>query len=411
LAVQNKTILIFSYRLGLSDGVGGRRWMIFGKYLLEKGWDVHFISCQKEVPEEIRQYEKRIHYLPSNYPRILNSVPRNLAGRLLYKLAIVRLRLLVRGTIYDPGKRMKKKFIALADALLQNKKSAVMIVSGAPFSFLHHALQLKRKNSDLKLVADYRDGWSTGVGYGIPQLDKDNLNFERDLELEVLEKADAVTVASRDLAKDLLAMVSRQIEIIYNPVSDAYPLAPAGATPDLNKIVIVLAGSINQGTDGYWINFFENISKFRKNDLGDPVVYIIGNQNTKPEEYVTQKKIQGIHFIPRLTQPELNKFMQRADFYLMFKRDGFEDSFPTKFFEYVKGRKPILCYTRPGEVSAEIEGNSLGVVFSQNTEFDVFLDSIKQFSASGSKYNSEYEPVEFATKTNGKKIEVLLEKL
>ena len=68
---------------------------------------------------------------------------------------------------------------------------------------------------------------------------------------------------------------------------------------------------------------------------------------------------------------------------LLFKMDVFPNTFPTKFFDYLRVRKPIIAFTKKGIFSDEIESNNIGIIFNENTnvdELDNFLDSYGNIS-------------------------------
>ena len=63
--------------------------------------------------------------------------------------------------------------------------------------------------------------------------------------------------------------------------------------------------------------------------------------------------------------------------------DEFPNSFPTKFFDYLRVKKPIIAFTKKGIFSDEIESNNIGIIFNENTninELDNFLGSYGNIS-------------------------------
>ena len=77
---------------------------------------------------------------------------------------------------------------------------------------------------------------------------------------------------------------------------------------------------------------------------------------------------ESIVFIDRVPEKEIQKIIVDTDFLLMFKHDSFPNSFPSKFFDYIRSKKPIIAYTIHGEVSKEIVRNNIGVVITEKTE-------------------------------------------
>ena len=75
--------------------------------------------------------------------------------------------------------------------------------------------------------------------------------------------------------------------------------------------------------------------------------------------------------------------IQQSDLVVLFKMDSFPNTFPTKFFDYINLRKPIIAFSSPGTFSEEIEKNNIGIVLNDTSsliEFDNFLDCYSEIS-------------------------------
>ena len=59
--------------------------------------------------------------------------------------------------------------------------------------------------------------------------------------------------------------------------------------------------------------------------------------------------------------------------------DAFPNSFPTKFFDYIRAQKPIMAFTKKGIFSEEIENNKIGQIFNEKSNIDEFDDFLSSF--------------------------------
>ena len=95
---------------------------------------------------------------------------------------------------------------------------------------------------------------------------------------------------------------------------------------------------------------------------------------------------------------ELTDLMSASDCFLLFKHDDYPNSFPTKFFEYISFRKPLICYSALGEVTNEISENDLGVNLNDKSTVEdliVFFNKMKQ-----NKFNTNYNYNKFSITYN-----------
>ena len=75
--MKSGSILILSGKLGTKHGVGGRRWALFGRSMLESGLNVHLITAQQDIPEEFSDFRDHVHRFKTVYPSILQNGPSN----------------------------------------------------------------------------------------------------------------------------------------------------------------------------------------------------------------------------------------------------------------------------------------------------------------------------------------------
>ena len=381
--MKNKKVLIVSYKLGTDSGVGGRRWLHYGLELLRRGYNIYFLTYESNIPQELLSYKDNVFFIKNNYPKVLKTSPIFFFQKLLYRYWVIKLGLINKGIVYDETVRTKKKFLGKALEIINKKEISHLIVTGAPFSLLHFGSILKEKFPTIKFISDYRDSWTQGIGYGIKQLSYIKFQHELELEKKVLRSSDIVIAASNDI-EQALKKIEPAVKIVVLPnfvnidqYNNLNVISPIGKPSD--TIVITHIGSVNNDTSRYWIHFLTNVDQLIKKNNLKIFCQFIGGENKVIREYVSSNKLNFVSFFSNMSSERLPAFMVDSDYFIFFKNDAFPHSFPTKFFDYVFFRKPLLCYSIKGEVTNEIENNKIGIIFNEKTSFDEFKKVLTNF--------------------------------
>lgn len=392
--MKNHKLLIVSYKLGTKSGVGGRRWLNYGLELLRKGHEVYFLTYESNVPEELIEYKDRVFLIEGNYPVVLRTSPKTFLNKLRYRYWLLHLNHVNKGIVFDETVRTKNKFLEIASILINNKNISHLIITAAPFSLLHFGALLKEKFPMIKFISDYRDSWTEGIGYGIKQLSKEKFQYELACEKKVLKNSDIVLVASKDIEQSLKKITPTVNTVVLpNFVNiDQFNKVNLALSQDKSHdtICITHIGSINNDTSRYWIHFLTNISRVIKQSKRKIICQFIGGENKSFKEFVDSNKLNFVIFFPNMKTDDLASYMINSDFFVFFKHDEFPHSFPTKYFDYVFFRKPLLCYSISGEVTNEIESNKIGFVFDEKTSFNEFNETLLAFKGRND-FNQNYD--------------------
>jgi hypothetical protein len=410
--MASNKLLIVSYKLGTSGGVGGRRWLFYGLELIKKGHGVFFLTYEKELPQDLSNVKERVFFVKGNYPEVLKSYPKSLLNKLMYRFWIFVLSRINKGAIYDEAARTQKAFLEKSSELIIKNNITHLLISGAPFSLLYFGTILKKKFPKIILICDYRDSWTQGIGYGIKQLPPKKFQYELTQETEVLKVADKILVASKDIGISLQKIVSSTKPfVIKNFVnSNQFPkISFTNSKNNKDTIVITHIGSVNRGLKKYWENFLNNLQLFCKDNSMNVICQFIGGQNKEVEEYVKQHHLDFVVFLPNMEKPKLATYLMNSDMFVFFKHDDFPHSFPTKFFDYVLFKKPLICYSVPGEVTEELVSNNLGCVFNENTSYDLFSSKVIGFKKNENSFNPNYDTSKFGIESCVTEIENALE--
>jgi hypothetical protein len=393
-------VLIVNYDLGTRNGVGGRRWALFGRALLEAGNKVHFLTTRKELPEELQSWQSQIHQLNSQYPGIINTVPTSLQGKLAYKLSLLRMRLSTKGTVFDLGNRDKQVLLQQCRSLIKKHHIRVCIFTGAPFSYLYYGTLLKKEFPNLILVSDFRDKWTEGFNYGMRTLSNSRRTYEQDCERAVVEQSDLVTVASEDIADYLKNIHHRDYLLLYNVVSPILHEPTEQKNPSnkpADRFHIAHVGNISDGCEVQTEHFLNTLKVLSVTHPGRFTLSLVGCPNEQMVQQFRQADIPGVNIVGRLPQQELGSFMSDADAFLVFNREVLAKSIPTKFFDYIIFRKPLIAYKLKGKLSELITNKQLGLLLDHNKPAEVAAQSLTELAGGAYPFNQDYSNEEFTS--------------
>ncbi|WP_439479802.1 glycosyl transferase family 1 [Chryseobacterium aquaticum] len=210
--MESKKILIITYYWPPAGGPGVQRWLKFAKYLPEFGWKPIIFtpenpsyplldeSLMKDVPENLEIIKTKI-WEPYQLAEKLNKSNKKFkAGQFdvgnnqSWKS---KLSIWVRGNFFIPDARVfwVNPSVKFLEQYLKDNKIDVVATSGPPHSLHLIGLQLKKKFTDLKWIADFRDPWTEISYYKHLKLTNKSDKKHRQLESEVFKNAD-ITLAT-----------------------------------------------------------------------------------------------------------------------------------------------------------------------------------------------------------------------
>lgn len=234
--MAKKNVLIITYYWPPLGGSGVQRWLKFVKYLPQFGWKPYVFtpenpaygikdeSLQKDIPVEAEivrlpiwePYEAATRLLgliggKKGAANTKGLVPEN-------KSASEKLISWIRGNIFIPDTRVfwvRPAARFLTDYLKENKIDTI-VTTGPPHSMHLIGKGLKRKNPNLKWIADFRDPWSRWGFLESVMTGKLAMKIHRHLEANVLKSADKVVTVSPSWARQFNNLSKCHIHLITN---------------------------------------------------------------------------------------------------------------------------------------------------------------------------------------------------
>jgi hypothetical protein len=394
---MKQTILIVNYDLGTTNGVGGRRWALLGGALLESGEEVHFLTTRQDIPEELHTWKDRIHSFQTAYPKIINNASEKIVDKIIYRFNLLRLKIFNKGTIFDLGKRDKNRFLDSCKNLIKKHDIRICIVTGAPFSYLYYGTLLKREFPGLILVSDFRDKWTEGYNYGMRQLNKRRMAFERACELAVIQQSDLVTVASEDVGDYLKQRYNRDYMVLYNAVSPLLQNAVKETEEPSRRpyFHLVHVGNISEGCEEQTEHLIQSLSLLESTQPGRFRFSLVGCSNRNIVRQFTEAGLDSLALVDRLPQKALGELMNTADAFVIFNRAALSKSIPTKFFDYIIFRKPLIAYKINGKLAEMIERRQIGILLDSGETPEMAAAELLELASGNRVFDLSHTNAEF----------------
>lgn len=367
---MKKKILIISYTFPPNDGIGGRRWAKFAKYLFRKGVDIRVISTELNAKVnglwsndivELKD-DNRINYISSNFPSVLNSYPNTLIGKLRYRFSLFYLRKTIKGNYYDRTSFWKRTLLKEVKTLI-GKDYLIIIATGAPFHYLNDLMELKKINPDLKIIVDLRDPWVWGKNYGIDTLDNKQLAEEIKIQDNVIVNSSFITVPVIKMQSDLREFYPEYFEKIHvlehGYDQDDMPEKLINCKPNNKKLKLIYTGSVYDNLELHFALLNDALSSINESALSISFYTNADSNNKKYFALPNIKRFSNV-FLPVTPRMAMHK-INEADYFLALYPDKFKDHVSTKFPEIVKLRTPIIYIGKKGGISDFILTHKLGI--------------------------------------------------
>lgn len=371
-------ILIVSQTFPPAEGIGGRRWAKFAKYLNREGCEIEVIAAKLPAAENkawladvdgIKQY----HY-SHKYPQILSKVPSSLYQKLSYRIALTRARLKADGTPYDRAIFDEDAFLEVLESRLNAFKPQTLIVTSPPVNLVLYAAKIRNQYPDIKFIADFRDPWLDGNHYGYANLQPKALEAE---------------VAKEDFIVQQFDKIVSPWPLVINGFAGRHPnsalkfeLLPHGWDRDdimgrgkpIIEIDLIYGGNLYKG--------FEPLLAF--------LARYAHEKNVKVEIYAGSK-------IPQRILDSSGNFKVRnaiavSDFFARIRQskqllflipERLKDGFPTKLLEFAATGKPIIAVGYAGALSELIVQKGIGsfvAIDRLEQDFDQALKSLSKLN-------------------------------
>ncbi|MGB3526566.1 MAG: glycosyltransferase [Flavobacteriales bacterium] len=371
-------ILLICHSFPPNYGIGGRRWAKFAKELAHRGHTVHVIHSAGTPRDHASLWAADIlhpniiaHPLPNRYPNVLMRWPVTaVKDKLLYAFWVKTLPLFTRGNWFDRGIFWRKPLLHTAGKLIREHGIRNVIATGAPFSLLAYAAELKQQYPTIHLVSDLRDMWTGGSSYGYQAIGRKRLRHEQQMEATVA-KVSNMLVSPHSVVLDYLGhtygVPAERMKVLPHAIDPEDLGAPVHRTKS-SMFRMIYAGSLYDAREArrYFelvLEAFEHVRDNRPELLPNCRfdLYITDHGTKAFSDLVKARGFQDvIHFHEPLPPQEIMDQIAKADLVLAYHPHDKKDIMVTKFAEVTYLGCPILHIGDPGVVSRTIVEQHMG---------------------------------------------------
>ena len=359
-----KKALIISYYWPPSGGAGVQRWLKFVKYLRDYNWEpVVFCpenpeypetdnSLFSDVPAGIEVLKIPIWEPYTLYKRFLGQkkeekisaafLSEKKKNRILENISVW-----IRGNLFIPDAR--KFWIRPASKYLlkylENHPVDVIISTGPPHTTHLIAMSVVGKTG-IPWLADFRDPWTNIDFYRDLKLSSRADKKHHRLELDVLQKASAVSVISNTMASDFNKICERTYHVITNGF-DLDDTGDARAIERDVKFSLAHIGTLVSARNPVTLwKALQNLLKTNSGLAADLEIKLVGKVDhtviTSLADYGLDGFVRKIDYIPH---DQVVVCQQQSQILLLIINNTPNSAMilTGKFFEYMAARRPILC--------------------------------------------------------------------
>lgn len=352
-------VLVITYYWPPAGGPGVQRWLKFIKYFKEFGIkpivyvpeNPHYPlvdeSLLDEVPKGIKiikfpikePYGFAKYFSKKNTKQISSGIITNKKQSFSEKLM-----LWVRGNFFIPDARIGwvKPSVAFLQKVISENKIDVIITSGPPHSLHLIGMQLKEKTG-VKWLADFRDPWTTIHYHKSLKLSNSSKKKHKQLEKEVLNKANSIVVTSSNTKKEFSKITNKPIAVITN----GYEVSEEIVSTLDTRFSLVHIGSLlsNRNPKILWKVLSElckENEEFSKN-LAIKFIGIVGDDILADlNNFGLKSNYENLGYV---SHKQAIQLQHNAQVLLLIEMDTPETKsiIPGKLFEYMASKRPILA--------------------------------------------------------------------
>ena len=261
---------------------------------------------------------------------------------------------------------------------MKKKSIDIIITTGPPHSLHLIGLQLKQKLG-IKWIADFRDPWTNIDYFHQLPLTKRALQKHKDLEKEVLRKADQILVVGNTM-KEKFLKYNTNIEVITNGFDDISTLEKTNLD---SKFTVVHIGMLNADRNPkiLW-KVLSEIIKENNSFANDFQCKLIGKVANEVKESISKHKLSSfIQLIEYQPHNKIIEFQKNAQLLLLLVNNvpSAKGIITGKIFEYLQAKRPILAIApKDGDLAKILKNTNSGKLIEFGDEHHL-KNSILEF--------------------------------
>lgn len=364
-------VLIICFTFPPYPGIGGRRWAKFAKYLSRKGCDVRVLAARKTEEQDsqwlndIAPYQNNIFYIPTAYPLILTLVPKGILQKIQYRIALIYVRIFIKGNYYDHASGWKKHIVKSTEAAIREGYRNI-IVSCGPFSTAAFIAELKPKYPELNFMLDLRDPWTTNqTSFGFSGLSPKRMAIEKGKEKFSTETYNYVMTVSDEMTDYFYSISGRNdkehfFTLINGFDADDFAERTNEQRSD-GKLRFVFTGTLYNKSMHIFKEFCDILRELEKENAPVFNALRFDFYGTVPSSFFEMcDNLNNVRFHGTLPMQKVYSEIRNSDIAMLFLTDDLNYSFSTKFYEYISQKIPIAVFSREGNTGQFVVEQRLG---------------------------------------------------
>jgi hypothetical protein len=397
--METKKTLIITYYWPPAGGPGVQRWLKFVKYLPEFGiepivycpenanYPIVDESLVNEIPEHITILKQPINE-PYGFANLVSKgnakkISSGVIPKVKKQSLIEKAMLYIRGNYFIPDARKNwiKPSVVFLSNYIKEYQIETIITTGPPHSLHLIGLNLKEQLG-VRWLADFRDPWTT-IGYHkVLKLTKWSKTKHKNLELKVLNAADAIIVTSNHTKNEFKTKTKQPISVITN----GYDKHSITAEVKHTLFTVSHIGSLLSERNPTIL--WETLSELIKENEAFSKVFqlnLVGIVSDDVLESIHKYGLKAhLNTVGYVSHDDAIKFQMQSQLLLLIEIDS-EDTkaiIPGKIFEYLISETPILAI---GPIDADVEQiiktTNTGTYFSYRQKFELKKQILNYFEA------------------------------
>jgi glycosyltransferase involved in cell wall biosynthesis len=348
-----RRLALFTRALPPHSGVGVHRPLSFIRYGARHGWRIDAFGGP--APEKENQHgDELLARVPATARlHIIPPSSRQPSYRFFPRV--------------DGGLTNALDYARCAIDVMRDDPPDLVLASGPPF-FTFVSARFVARRFGVPLVLDYRDEW-TECPFDFVTKDGDDLEWER----RCLAEADAVLFATESFLRHQLRVFPeldrRRGHVVPNgwdPDDFASIASETTSRPHVGSATLRIAHVGNLAGHTPPFDFLESLRRLladRPEWISRIKLSFIGRRSLSTDDAIREFPYpEVLEIVDQVGKRDAIRRMHEADVLLLLSAPGLERYLPTKLFEYLASRRPVLIFGSAGESSALVEKLSAGVL-------------------------------------------------
>ncbi len=277
---------------------------------------------------------------------------------------------------FDYVFNINKEYLRISNQIIEKKKIDYVIISSPPFSLFYLVRKIRLKFKQIKIILDYRDGWSTRIDNFF--INPVKLIIKNYIEKEILKHSDHVITATYKIYFKLSFLIKDKLKV--DLLRNGFLYKPKILEKKNKQIRIGYFGLISEDSSSYRnIRIVYDAIKNNRNLQKKLIFEFYGNNEINDKDI---KNFKVFKFKNNLKYKKALSKMTEMDYLLVLhtEKSTSEEMVTSKFYDYLASRTPIvnICSGK-NEVGKMIKKLNLGYNFDyEKNNLEKFFIRLKK---------------------------------